>query len=62
MNEARRKELIEAHRQFRKYAFEQVYPHVDAYFRDAEQALDGVKVASDLASYDPTLLKHFSEK
>lgn len=62
MNEVRRRELIEAHRDLRKHAFAQVYPHVDAYFREAEQALDGVKVASDLASYDPTLLKHFSEK
>lgn len=62
MNETRRKELIEAHREFRKQAFVQVYPHVDAYFREAEQALDGVKVASDLASFNPTLLKHFSEK
>lgn len=62
MNDARREELIRVHRGLRKEAFDCVYPQVDAYFRDAEDALRGVKVASEMANFDPTLLKHFSEE
>jgi hypothetical protein len=59
---SRRQDLIEVHRDLRKVAFETVYPSVDEYFREAEQALNGVKVASELVSFDPVLLKHFAEK
>lgn len=62
MHPSRRQDLIEVHRDLRKVAFETVYPGVDSYFREAEQALDGVKVASELAKFDPVLLKHFAEK
>jgi hypothetical protein len=59
---SRRQDLIEVHRDLRKVAFETVYPSVDEYFREAEQALSGVKVASELVGFDPVLLKHFAEK
>jgi len=62
MNVARRQDLIEAHRDLRKIAFETAYPSVVAYFQEAEAALEGVKVASELAGFDPVLLKHFAEK
>ena len=62
MRPARREELIEAHRDLRKVAFDHVFPHIDAYFRAAEQALHGVKVASEMVNFDPTLLKHFAEE
>jgi hypothetical protein len=62
MNSSRRQDLIEVHRDLRKVAFEAVYSDVDAYFRDAEEALSGIKVASELVDFDPVLLKHFSEK
>lgn len=62
MSPERRQALIEAHRDLRKVAFETVYGVVDEYFRDAEQALSGVKVASELVGFDPILLKHFAEK
>ena len=62
MRSERREALIEAHRDLRKVAFDEVYPHVNAYFRAAEQALHGVKVASEMVSFDPTLLKHFAEE
>lgn len=62
MSPGRREELVRTHRELRKIAFEQVYPGVDAYFRSAESALLGVKVAAEIAAFDPTLLKHFSEE
>jgi hypothetical protein len=62
MTPFREQELIEAHRDLRKVAFEYVQGQVDAYFREAEGALASVKVASELVEFDRALLKHFSEE
>ena len=62
MKPSRQQDLIEVHRDLRKVAFAAIYPSVDGFFREAEQALTGVKVASELAEFNPVLLKHFAEK
>lgn len=62
MSPYRQQELIEVHRDLRKVAFASVYAQVDDYFRSAEDALSGVKVAGELAEFDRVLLQHFAEE
>jgi hypothetical protein len=57
----RQRQLIEAHREMRKQAFQAALPGVEAFFNDARQALLGAKHASELTTVDVPLVRHFAE-
>ena len=55
---ARQKELLQEHNQLRKEAFERATGPVSEYFREAEEALKGIKTAAELSIFNVILRKH----